>query len=292
MLLTIGIVDLPLFERPFTLIGDHFVHGRSRSRKQDKKDKQELDQHVINNQQDPNATSSSSSIINLSRRSFNTISSFSIRNSSQPSYQPSYQASYQSKYNNPDLIKESHKESPDKSFNVVSSITNITKESMDMISSSIDELIEPLFFQSAKRIPKKDPKQDLQHDENESNLDNHVNHRHDYHHSGEDFKQGHHEGHEDHQEGFLKHSGVHLPSMHNLLFHKKKNYTVYNVLIGSSCIKGVIVMTVIIYMIIVLIMGSIILVMLIIMTIRLAKMMLLCLFYFLLYRNSENTSRK
>ena len=148
----------------------------------------------------------------------------------------------QSKYNNQDNIKESGKESPDNNFSVISSITNITKESMDMILSSIDELTEPLFFQSAKRVPKQDPKQDLKHYENDSNFENHGNHIHDYHTSGEDSKHGHYEGHEDHQEGFLKHSGgIHLPSMRNLLSLKKKNYTVYNVLIGSSYIKGVIV---------------------------------------------------
>jgi hypothetical protein len=226
----LGIIDLPPFERPFTLIGDHFDKSRSFfNLNLIHKKKKGHNQQSLHSQGVNKDLSVSSSIFNPFRwRSSN-------QHPNQGPKQYPNQGPNQYPNQGPNQFttagindnanegasqdfnegddNESLNEVPNHDSSLTSSVWDFTKESMKTVLSTIDEVTEPSFFHTPKRIP-------TQTEETINNHEQGSNHDHDH----------------DHH--------LHIPVIDNLLHHHHdhhdKQHVVYNVLIGSSYIKGVI----------------------------------------------------
>jgi len=206
----LGIIDLPPFERPFTLIGDHF--DKSRSFFNFNLNKKGHNQQSLNSQdanKDPNV---SSSIFNPFRwRSPNQYPNQGLNQFTTDGVNDNAKEGVNEDFNEGD-DNESLKEGLNHDSSITSSIWDFTKESMKTVLTTFDELTEPIFFHTPKRVP-------IQTDETINNHEKESNHDHHHH--------------------------LHIPVIDNLLHHHHhdhhdKQHVVYNVLIGSSYIKGVI----------------------------------------------------
>ncbi len=205
----LGIIDLPPFERPFTLIGDHF--DKSRSFFNFNLNKKGHNQQGLNSQganKDPNV---SSSIFNPFRwRSPNQYPNQGLNQFTTDGVNDNAKEGVNQDFNEGD-DNESLKEGLNHDSSITSSVWDFTKETMNTVLTTFDELTEPIFFHTPKRIP-------IQTDETINNHEQESNHDHHHH--------------------------LHIPVIDNLLHHHHdhhdKQHVVYNVLIGSSYIKGVI----------------------------------------------------
>ena len=213
----LGIIDLPPFERPFTLIGDHF--DKSRSFFNFNLNKKGHSQQSLHSQGANKDLNVSSSIFNPFRRTLESIRSPNQYPNQGPNQFTTDGVNDNAKEGvNQDFNEgddnESLNEGLNHDSNLTSSVWDFAKESMQTVITTIDELTEPIFFHTPKHVP-------TQTDETINNHEQESNHDHHHHH--------HH---------------LHIPVIDNLLHHHHdhhdKQHVVYNVLIGSSYIKGVI----------------------------------------------------
>ena len=217
----LGIIDLPPFERPFTLIGDHF--DKSRSFFNFNLNKKGHNQQSLHSQGANKDLNVSSSIFNPFRRTLESIHRWRSPNQ-YPNQGPNQFTTDGVNDNakegvNQDFNEGDDNESLNKGLNhdsnLTSSVWDFTKESMKTVITTIDELTEPIFFHTPKHVPTQTD-ETINNHEQESNQDHHHHHHH----------------------------HLHIPVIDNLLHHHHDHYdkqhVVYNVLIGSSYIKGVI----------------------------------------------------